>query len=254
MHCPIERSFQLSIRSKTRGACTGIVGCKVADNLRARNLTPATAAPGSDVGCSGTRWPLQTTAKRESAVIPDSFTWIRSSEESTLRTVPPEAVSSARTFHGSSARRSSSSTPSTWIDPILGKRNSRCSANHSSSKLKPDCRKAPSTSKKSSRTKCGSMNRSWSAVPQRIRLPSNGSFQNMQTKARINNICRRFIRAVGGISNARNSSKPSGNPRPCGGKSLSTQNSARCVFPVTSASKFRNNPSTTEGGQLPEGR
>ena len=58
-------------------------------------------------------------------LLPIVFTWIRSSDESTLRTVRPETVSSASTFQGSRARRSSSSTPSAVIAPIFGKRNSR---------------------------------------------------------------------------------------------------------------------------------
>ena len=45
-----------------------------------------------------------------------------------------KCVSSASTFQGSRARRNSSSTPSAAIEPIFGKRNSKCEANHFSSK------------------------------------------------------------------------------------------------------------------------
>ena len=49
---------------------------------------------------------------------------------------------------------------------------------------------------KSCWTKCGSIKRSCSAVPQRIRLPSNGTFQNMQTSARTSSICRSPMRML----------------------------------------------------------
>ena len=105
-----------------------------------------------------------------------------------------------------------------------------------------------STSRKSSQTKCSSMKRSCSAVPQRTGLPSSGVRQNQATSARSNNCCARLMRASGGISNERNSTRPSRPVGPSGENSLSMQISARWVLPVTSTSRLRNRRSTSHGG------
>ena len=65
---------------------------------------PPQIRPVAPVGCSGTRRPLHSTMKRGS-IMPETFTCIRSTEESTLRAVPPADVSSPSTFQGSSACR-----------------------------------------------------------------------------------------------------------------------------------------------------
>ena len=57
--------------------------------------------------------------------------------------------------------------------------------------------------------------------------------------------------ACGGISNARNSTSPNRPWRVSGENSLSMQNSARCVLPVTSISKFRSTRSTIHGDCAP---
>ena len=59
------------------------------------------------------------------------------------------------------------------------------------------------------------------------------------------------MRACGGISNARISSRPSLPAGPSGEYSLSMQNSARCVLPVTSISRLRSSRSTSHGGHAP---
>jgi hypothetical protein len=135
--------------------------------------------------CSGNapshcRPPRSATRRR----MPESFTCIRSSDESTLRTVPPETVSSASTFHGSSAWRSSSST-----HPL---RSTRSSESETPCALKPLLLEVETPRAQMRQhfaeialTKCGSMKRSCSSVPQRIRPPSNGCFQNVATSARI---------------------------------------------------------------------
>ena len=69
----------------------------------------ATHSPGTPVGASGTRRPLQVTRCRD-AVSPVTLICIRSTDESTNRTVPPPAGSSPRTYHGSIAARSSRCT------------------------------------------------------------------------------------------------------------------------------------------------
>ena len=56
------------------------------------------------------------------------------------------------------------------------------------------------------------------------------------------------MRACGGISKARNSTRPSRPVGPSGAYSLSMQISARWVLPVTSISRLRNRRSTSQGG------
>ena len=56
------------------------------------------------------------------------------------------------------------------------------------------------------------------------------------------------MRACGGISKARISTRPSRPLVESGEYSLSMQNSARCVLPVTSTSRWRKTRSTSQGG------
>ncbi len=92
------------------------------------------------------------------------------------------------------------------------------------------------------------MKRSCSAVPQRTGGPSSGSRQNHATSARSSNCWARLMRASGGISKERNSTRPSRPVGPSGENSLSMQISARWVLPVTSTSRLRNSRSTSQGG------
>ena len=84
-------------------------------------------------------------------------------------------------------------------------------------------------------------------APAREPLGSYGVCQNLAISARNSNCCVRLMRACGGISNARNSSRPWRPFGPSGEYSLSMQNSARCVLPVTSISRLRSNRSTSQG-------
>ena len=92
-----------------------------------------------------------------------------------------------------------------------------------------------------------SMKRSCSAVPQRTSAPCCGSRQNQATSARSSSCCARLMRASGGISNERNSTRPSRPVGPSGENSLSMQISARWVLPVTSTRRLRNSRSTSHG-------
>ena len=106
-------------------------------------------------------------------------------------------------------------------------------------------------SARSCQTKCGSMKRSCSCVPQRTRSRSYGAFQKRATSASSSCCCARLICACGGISNARNSTRPSRPVGPSGEYSLSMQISERCVLPVTSISRLRKIRSTSHGGGAP---
>ena len=99
------------------------------------------------------------------------------------------------------------------------------------------------------RTKYGSMNRSCSSVPQRTSVPGwYGVRQKRATSERSSSCCVRLMRACGGISKARISSRPSRPAAPSGEYSLSMQNSARWVLPVTSISRLRSRRSINQGG------
>ena len=100
-------------------------------------------------------------------------------------------------------------------------------------------------------TKCGSMKRSCSSVPHRTSGRRYGVVQNLAISARSSSCCVRLMRACGGISNARNSTSPRRSPLVSGAYSLSMQNSARCVLPVTSTSRFRKIRSTSHGANWP---
>ena len=65
--------------------------------------------------------------------------------------------------------------------------------------------------------------------------------------ARTSNCWARLMRALGGISKPRNSTRPSRPVGPSGENSLSMQISERCVLPVTSISRLRNSRSTSHG-------
>ena len=60
-------------------------------------------------------------------------------------------------------------------------------------------------------------------------------------------ICTRLMRGCGGISKARNSSRPRRPVGASGEYSLSMENSARCVLPVRSTSRWRSSRSTSHG-------
>ena len=71
---------------------------------------------------------------------------------------------------------------------------------------------------------------------------------------RSSSCCVRLMRSCGGISKARISSNPRRPVFPSGENILSMQNSARCVLPLESISRLRNNRSTSHGGtSLPLG-
>ena len=162
------------------------------------------------VGCSGTRRPLQVTTWR-SAVRPVTL-HLRVARATNRRSAPCRrpAGSSPSTCHGSSARRSSSSMPrvATLADareaelevrrePLARRRRSRRRARSSS------------TSRKSCSTKCGSMKRSWSSVPQRASARGGTARARSARPARAAAAAaRRLMRACGGISKARSSSRP----------------------------------------------
>ena len=94
------------------------------------------------------------------------------------------------------------------------------------------------------------MKRSCSSVPQRVeRRVVRRSCQNRATSARSSSCCARLMRACGGISNARISTSPRRPLAVSGEYSLSMQNSARCVLPVTSTSRCRKTRSTSHGGR-----
>ena len=95
------------------------------------------------------------------------------------------------------------------------------------------------TSSKSCQTKCGSMKRSCSSVPQRTSGARYGSRQNRAMAARSIKCCARLMLACGGISKERNSTRPSRPELLSGEKSLPMQNSVRCVLPVASTSRLR---------------
>src|SRR5439155_1057421 len=108
------------------------------------------------------------------------------------------------------------------------------------------CRSS-NTPRKSCQTKCPSMNPSCKAVPQRTGEPRCGSRQNHAISARRSSCCARLMRGCGGISNERNSTKPSRPVGASGENSLSIQSSARWVLPVTSTRRLRNSRSTSQG-------
>ena len=91
------------------------------------------------------------------------------------------------------------------------------------------------------------MKRSCSAVPQRVSGRRAGAFQRRAMRARTSSCWARLMRASGGISKPRNSTRPSRPVGPSGEKSLSMQISARWVLPVTSTSRLRNSRSTSQG-------
>ena len=72
--------------------------------------------------------------------------------------------------------------------------------------------------------------------------------QSRAISARISSCWARLMRASGGISKPRNSTRPSRPVGPSGEYSLSMQISARWVLPVTSTRRLRNSRSTSQGG------
>ena len=107
------------------------------------------------------------TAKR-GTIMPLTLTCNRSTEESTLRAVPPLEASSPKTFQGSSACRSSR-----WMPRTVNRADRRkAKFEVGSEPLAAEVIAGPeegraTTSSQSSCTKCGSMKRSCRPVPQR---------------------------------------------------------------------------------------
>lgn len=111
MQPPRDSLLLRSSKSKFSGVFTGMVGCKQRGGCQARYLTPQTYSPWIPVERSGRRRPLQVMVCF-SGVRFFTFTWRRSTDESTNRVVPPPPGSSPRTYQGSMPWRISISTPS----------------------------------------------------------------------------------------------------------------------------------------------
>ena len=98
-------------------------------------------------------------------------------------------------------------------------------------------------------TKCGSMKRSCSSVPQRTSGAVVGRRARTARRARA-----AAVAAPGSSARAAASRTPAARPARAGRTamsgeySLSMQNSARCVLPVTSISRWRKTRSTSHGG------
>ena len=94
------------------------------------------------------------------------------------------------------------------------------------------------------------MKSSCTRLPQRIIRRSYGTCQNAATAVRISSTCAAAISGCGGISKARNSTKPSRPEELSGENILSTQNSVRWVLPVMSTRMLRNSRSVTQGAMI----
>ena len=112
-------------------------------------------------------------------------------------------------------------------------------------------RRSASTSRKSGPTKCGSMKRSCSAVPQRHQRCRGRAAARTARSARAAAAAARGSCARAAASRRRGTRPGRGGRSGCPGEySLSMQNSARCVLPVTSTSRLRNRRSTSQGGDV----
>jgi hypothetical protein len=146
--------------------------------------------------------------------------------------VPPAATSSPSTCQGSIAWRSSSSMPC-GDAPKRGKRNSRNAARTRRVEgVAGALQVVDHVLHVLPATKCGSMKRSCRPVPQRISGARRALPEARDQRAQQQHL-RRLICACGGISKPRNSSRPRRPVAPSGEYSLSMQNSARCVLPVS---------------------
>ena len=174
--------------------------------------------------------------------------------------------SSPITCQGSSAWRSSSCHAAHLAkSPYLGKRNSTWGANQAAvERHNPAaCGVERSRRRDPAPRNSGIRKRSCNSVPQRTRVVGRigRTSKSAPPCARNSSCCVRLMRECGGISKARISSRPSRPVGPSGEYSLSMQNSARCVLPVTSMSRLRSRPSISHGGdwlspgwrKLPEG-
>ena len=103
-----------------------------------------------------------------------TLTCTRSTDESTKRVVPPPAGSSPSTYQGSVAWRSSIVDTGVCHASEDGIAEFEVRGEPGGSKEKPAVLRSSSTSRKSPAMKCGSMNRSWSWVPQAIGRPLVG--------------------------------------------------------------------------------
>ena len=168
------------------------------------------------------------------------------------------APSSPSTCHGSSAWRSVDvGCARADSSPATRKRNSKCGSNHSDVKrvsgrrqLRDDIVEIQLHEVRQQKAIVQL------SAPAREGDVAYGSCQKRATSARSSNCCARLIRACGGISNARSSMSPQPPRRASGEYSLSMQNSARCVLPVTSTSRLREHPidEPRRTGALPGGK
>ena len=240
--------LQPSKISKVSGACTSMVGCSADGSFHALKRTPATYSPER---------PVERERQPPPVAGDDVAGWIEAFD---LDLQPLDrGIDKARGAAGSAFLAEHmprlQRVPEFELDAAVVDRAVERKAEFAL-RLEPDRIERiaghggdrASTSRKSSQTKCPSMNRSCSAVPQRTSGPCCGSRQNHATSARSSSCCARLMRASGGISKERNSTRPSRPVGPSGENSLSMQISVRCVLPVTSTSRLRSSRSTSHGG------
>ena len=159
--------------SNTSGACTGMVGCRHEGRLpgakaHARDSLARRCRSDAAAPCGRCRQPHSAIPSN-----PDTFTCIRSSDESTLRTVPPPTgffsehvprLKRLPQFQLHTLRRQ-------WTRSS-GNRNSRCGANHSRSNCIAEPLQEREHLVEILLDEMRQQKRSCSAVPQRTSLPS----------------------------------------------------------------------------------
>ena len=190
-----------------------------------------------------------TSPRSDRGVSPVTSTCSRSSDESTNRAVPPRAPSSPSTCHGSSACRSVRWIARADSSPATGKRNSKCGANQ----------RRP----RRSRLVASSSSDIVEVEPDEIRQHEPVVQLGAPARQRLSRTARarsaRPARAAAAAapgssgrqaaSRTRASRRRPRRPEAVSGEySLSMQNSARCVLPVTSTSRCRSARSTSHGG------
>ena len=155
------------------------------------------------------------------------------------------------TCQGSSAWRSSTSAPRAAKSPYLGKRNSKCGANQSAAQR---VARRAFCSAITSREILLDEVRQHEAVVQ-FGAPARQPRGLVGRAARSAPPASAAAAAAPGscahAAASRRRAAPAGRSRPVGPSgeySLSMQNSARCVLPVTSISRLRNSRSTSHGG------
>ena len=113
-------------------------------------------------------------------------------------------------------------------------------------------RVSSTTSSKSCCTKCGSMKRSCSVVSQSHERRMIRLLPETRDAGTQQHLLRQGSSARAAASRTRGTRRgPAGPTSVSGENNLSMQNSARCVLPVTSTSRWRNTRSTSHGGQCP---